>query len=94
MRLIDADTLTKAFEGCLRLEEDTIIRTIKCAPTINTVAKIESLQTELKSCENCIHNKNCKQVIILKNGRFKQLKFCSQFAERKKHDFNGRRANR
>lgn len=45
---------------------------------------IEALQNEPTPCEECIHVKSCRKVIILKNRTYKLIKYCSQGAERRK----------
>lgn len=46
---------------------------------------IEALENEPIPCERCIHVKSCRKVIILKDKRYKLIRYCSQGAERKSH---------
>lgn len=45
---------------------------------------IEALENEPVPCEKCIHVKSCRKVIILKDKRYKLIRYCSNGVERKK----------
>lgn len=44
---------------------------------------IEALENEPIPCERCIHVKSCRKVILLKDKRYKLIRYCSQGVERK-----------
>lgn len=45
---------------------------------------IEALENEPVPCEKCIHVKSCRKVILLKDKRYKLIRYCSKGVERKK----------
>lgn len=45
---------------------------------------IEALENEPVPCERCIHVKSCRKVILLKDKRYKLIRYCSNGVERKK----------
>ena len=45
---------------------------------------IEALENEPVPCERCIHVKSCRKVILLKDRRYKLIRYCSNGVERKK----------
>ena len=45
---------------------------------------IEALENEPIPCERCIHVKSCRKVILLKDRRYKLIRYCSKGVERKK----------
>jgi hypothetical protein len=45
---------------------------------------IEALENEPVPCEKCIHVKSCRKVILLKDKRYKLIRYCSNGVERKK----------
>ena len=45
---------------------------------------IEALENEPVPCEKCIHVKSCRKVILLKDRRYKLIRYCSKGVERKK----------
>jgi hypothetical protein len=45
---------------------------------------IEALENEPIPCEKCIHVKSCRKVILLKDKRYKLIRYCSNGVERKK----------
>ena len=45
---------------------------------------IEALENEPVPCEKCIHVKSCRKVILLKDKRYKLIRYCSEGVERKK----------
>lgn len=45
---------------------------------------IEALKNEPVPCEKCIHVKSCRKVILLKDRRYKLIRYCSKGVERKK----------
>ena len=45
---------------------------------------IEALENEPTPCEKCIYVKSCRKVILLKDKRYKLIRYCSKGVERKK----------
>lgn len=45
---------------------------------------IEALENEPIPCEKCIHVKSCRKVILLKDKRYKLIRYCSNGVEREK----------
>lgn len=46
--------------------------------------KIEELERKIVPCEECVHVKSCRKVIILKNRTYKLIRYCSQGARKEK----------
>jgi hypothetical protein len=74
------------------MTKDKAIENIKLLMEIDSYPKdfadalimaIEALENKPTTCEKCIHVKSCRKVIILKNGTYKLIKYCSQGAERR-----------